>query len=222
MQALVGRWTHLSRHTDTISVTYALGIDPLSWGKPSIEDMRWCQLAVRHMEERDGVQWKIGEDCFQVLCAVPLFLVAGEPLRWRLITGQTGCHPATDTRKQASGAAQPALVCSATMVWPESKKLSLLWRVCVPGRQAGGGQFLDQPIPWSGAGSCPTGKEGQQCVISCHPMGIHPTRDLAPRDHCFPWRSNDSSTLIVRLSLEAHPDLDQGGISVQHPRRVSP
>lgn len=76
---------------------------------------------------------------------------------------------------------------------------------------------LDQQILWSGAGSCPAGKEGQRCVITYYPMGINPTRDLG-----FPWRSNDSPTLTVRLSLEAHPVLGQGGISDRHPRRVSP
>lgn len=58
-------------------------------------------------------------------------------------------------------------------------------------------------------------------MISYYPMGIHPTRDMVPWDHCFPRRLIDSLTLTPRLSLEAHPDLGQGGISAQHPKLVS-
>jgi hypothetical protein len=100
---------------ETISATYALGIDPLSWGKPIIENMRWCQLVVQaHIKHGMGYNG-IGENCFQVLRAVPLLLAAGGLLRWRLITDQTGCHPSTDSRQQTSAVAKPALVCSAPM-----------------------------------------------------------------------------------------------------------
>lgn len=81
---------------------------------------------------------------------------------------------------------------------------------------------LDQPIPWSGAGSFPAGKEGQQCVIPSHPIGIESTRDRVLMDHCFPQRSIDSLTLIAQMRRETHPDLGQRGISARHPKGVSP
>lgn len=150
----------------------------------------------------------IGEACFK--CCV-LF-------RWRLVSGQMGCTSSSKRQlpQNRPWAAQLRWLAQGARSCPSRSEYAF------QATKLEEAVSLDQPIPWSGAESCPAGKEGQKCVTPSHPMGIHPKRDTVPKDHCFPRRSIDSLTLPVLLSLEAHPDLGQREIGAQHPKRVSP